>query len=73
MRKKETPNPSRVRGRGVEVSETLFYTHFKVVVLKSVLFETTKKRLINSHEMYGHPFMERSSIYVHILRLVKER
>ena len=24
MRKKETPNPSRVRGRGVEVSETLF-------------------------------------------------
>lgn len=40
---------------------------------KSVLFETTKKRLINSHEMYGHPFMERSSIYVHILRLVKER
>ncbi len=26
MRKKETPNPSRVRGRGVEVSETLFYS-----------------------------------------------
>ena len=26
MRKKETPNPSRMRGRGVEVSETLFYT-----------------------------------------------
>lgn len=25
MRKKETPNPSRVRGRGVEVSETLFH------------------------------------------------
>lgn len=25
MRKKETPNPSRVRGMGVEVSETLFY------------------------------------------------
>ena len=25
MRKKETPNPSRMRGRGVEVSETLFY------------------------------------------------
>ena len=25
MRKKEPPNPSRVRGRGVEVSETLFY------------------------------------------------
>ena len=44
-----------------------------VVVLKSVLFETIKKRLMNSHEMYGHPFMERSSIYVHILRLVKER
>ena len=28
MRKKETPNPSRMRGRGVEVSETLFYVHF---------------------------------------------
>lgn len=28
MRKKETPNPSRVRGRGVEVSETLFYGCF---------------------------------------------
>ena len=26
MRKKETPNPSRVRGRGVEVSKTLFYS-----------------------------------------------
>ena len=25
MRKKETPNPSRMRGRGVEVLETLFY------------------------------------------------
>ena len=50
-----------------------FYTHFKEVVLKSVLFETTKKRLINSPEIYGHPFMERPSIYVHILRLGKER
>ena len=30
MRKKETPNPSRVRGRGVEVSETLFYAHIYV-------------------------------------------
>ena len=50
-----------------------FIPIFKEVVPKSVLFETTKKRLINSHEMYGHPFMERSSIYVHILRLVKER
>ena len=28
MRKKETPNPSRVRGRGVEVSETLFIAIF---------------------------------------------
>lgn len=50
-----------------------FYSFFKEGVPKSVLFETTKKRLMNSHEMYGHPFMERSSIYVHILRLVKER
>ena len=50
-----------------------FIPLFKVVVLKSVLSETTKKRLINSHEIYGHPFMERSSIYVQILRLVKER
>ena len=28
-----------------------------MVVLKSVLFETIKKRLMNSHEMYGHPFI----------------
>lgn len=28
MRKKETPNPSRMRGRGVEVSETLFYPKY---------------------------------------------
>ena len=34
MRKKETPNPSRVRGRGVEVSETLFYAGNE---LKSVI------------------------------------
>ena len=26
MKQKETPNPSRLRGRGVEVSKTLFYT-----------------------------------------------
>lgn len=32
MRKKETPNPSRVRGRGVEVSETLFYVIGGVMV-----------------------------------------
>ena len=25
MKQKETPNPSRLRGRGVEVSKTLFY------------------------------------------------
>lgn len=38
MRKKETPNPSRVRGRGVEVSETLFYNHFLKVraIIKQV-------------------------------------
>ena len=33
MRKKETPNPSRMRGRGVEVSETLFYGITDAVVL----------------------------------------
>ena len=32
MRKKETPNPSRVRGRGVEVSETLFYCLFLEII-----------------------------------------
>lgn len=36
MRKKETPNPSRVRGRGVEVSETLFYSLvFRIVKNKN--------------------------------------
>lgn len=34
------------------------------LVLKYTLFETTKKGLINSPEMYGHPFTERLSIYV---------
>jgi len=33
MRKKETPNPSRVRGRGVEVSETLFYCFIEMSAL----------------------------------------
>ena len=27
MKQKETPNPSRLRGRGVEVSKTLFYCY----------------------------------------------
>ena len=29
MKQKETPNPSRLRGRGVEVSKTLFYNMAK--------------------------------------------
>ena len=29
MKQKETPNPSRLRGRGVEVSKTLFYFSFQ--------------------------------------------
>jgi len=33
MRKKETPNPSRVRGRGVEVSETLFYVNCDIIII----------------------------------------
>ena len=36
MRKKETPNPSRVRGRGVEVSETLFYTDILAKKIQSL-------------------------------------
>ena len=40
MRKKETPNPSRMRGRGVEVSETLFYA----IGNYSVMFLLHKKR-----------------------------
>lgn len=34
--KKETPNPSRVRGRGVEVSETLFYTDIMAKKMQSL-------------------------------------
>ena len=34
------------------------------LVLKCVLFETTKKGLINSPEMYGHSLTERPNIYV---------
>ena len=40
MRKKETPNPSRVRGRGVEVSETLFYAENAQII---ILFEIPGK------------------------------
>lgn len=36
MRKKETPNPSRVRERGVEVSETLFYTDIMAKKMQSL-------------------------------------
>lgn len=38
MRKKETPNPSRVRGRGVEVSETLFYAVLSFPNLHNIYF-----------------------------------
>ena len=37
------------------------------LVLKCVLFETTKKGLLNSPEMYGHLFTKRSSIFVYFL------
>ena len=40
MRKKETPNPSRMRGRGVEVSETLFY-----ICLEMTLDGTNKEEV----------------------------
>ena len=42
MRKKETPNPSRVRGRGVEVSETLFYNRLMVKTSQKVIQEIRK-------------------------------
>ena len=45
MRKKETPNPSRVRGRGVEVSETLFYfVHWMRDGLRQTLLRKYQKR-----------------------------
>lgn len=60
MRKKETPNPSRVRGRGVEVSETLFYAlvltvkyaecqfeKIRVQYLTDVLYINNAKEIIN--------------------------
>lgn len=34
------------------------------LVLKCVLFETTKKGLLNSPEIYGYSFMERPGICV---------
>lgn len=43
---------------------TLYITIHFLSILKCTLFETTKKGLINSPEMYGHPFTERPSIYV---------
>ena len=60
MRKKETPNPSRVRGRGVEVSETLFdalvltvkyaecqFEKIRVQYLTDVLYINNAKEIIN--------------------------
>ena len=41
MRKKETPNPSRVRGRGVEVSETLFYKQSDILKNENYKFIIT--------------------------------
>ena len=50
MRKKETPNPSRVRGRGVEVSETLFYQCFLIIYATDfkicIVIVGTKARII---------------------------
>lgn len=41
------------------------------LVLKCVLFETTKKGLLNSTEIYGYSFMERPSICVCFLPPLK--
>lgn len=41
------------------------------LVLKCVLFETTKKRLLNSPEMYGYSFTERPGICVCFLTPLK--
>ncbi len=50
MRKKETPNPSRMRGRGVEVSETLFYKKtiscIKCIKHLTNIYEKHRKRHI---------------------------
>ena len=35
MKQKETPNPSRLRGRGVEVSKTLFYSADTIIYVLS--------------------------------------
>ena len=65
MRKKETPNPSRVRGRGVEVSKTLFYIRqrpntvrrLKIIVLLPVSMRKQagqgKKWLSDHNECLG--------------------
>ena len=38
--------------------------HMAFLGLKCVLFETTKKGLLNSPKIYEHPFTERPGIYV---------
>ena len=41
---KETPNPSRVRGRGVEVSETLFL-YMQIMQLLAFVYKREKPKL----------------------------
>lgn len=56
MRKKETPNPSRVRGRGVEVSETLFYTPSMTSrsFIPTVLIISYRIMLFNYYNLFSH-------------------
>lgn len=51
--------------RSIQILNTSLHDYLLFyLVLKCVLFETTKKGLINSPEIYGYSFMERPSIYV---------
>ena len=53
--KKETPIPSRLRGRGVEVSKTLFYVIFvlqsegKLFIMKGVVITGKKEDWYDQH------------------------
>ncbi len=53
LKQKETPYPLRMRGRGVEVSKTLFY----ILVRESCIKHSLQFQVLQG-EIWGHTFSE---------------
>jgi hypothetical protein len=54
MGTKRKPHPSRVRGRGVEVSKTLFYSNNKVYGYIKIEHEFDKKKCLTPVSFYDN-------------------